>query len=208
MKARRDAALALGAGMVAGTVIGATARALETSRIGLGPYALYGNGALAVPAVMGPLAIFAGWIWLMRGGMTPVGPMVLYVVGLDLGAGVAYNALAGSLSAEAIPSILFSFGIFILPTAGLAAITIAVLAALRWDRSVVALAIVFAAGAVLPAVPPFLYLGGLGGAGITTGTAVVAVATSTATVRIAVGAGLLLLLLVQVFGLPALLLPS
>lgn len=40
---------------------------LTETRIAFGPYALNGNGALAVPFIGFPLAIYAGWTWLGDG---------------------------------------------------------------------------------------------------------------------------------------------
>lgn len=63
---------------------------LSESAITIGPWSLNGNGALAVPFIGFPLAIYAGWSWLAeRAGGRELGVrLVLFSVGLALGAGV------------------------------------------------------------------------------------------------------------------------
>lgn len=53
----------LGGGAI-GLAIFLLTQILTETRIAFGPYALNGNGALAVPFIGFPLAIYAGWTWL------------------------------------------------------------------------------------------------------------------------------------------------
>ena len=51
-------------GAAIGVAIFLLTQVLTETRIAFGPYALNGNGALAVPFIGFPLAIYAGWTWL------------------------------------------------------------------------------------------------------------------------------------------------
>src|SRR5947199_2107214 len=53
-------------GLLGGVAIALATVLVEHSRIEFGRYALYGNGAFAVPAVGVPLALYAGWTELAR----------------------------------------------------------------------------------------------------------------------------------------------
>src|SRR2546428_6128706 len=53
-------------GLLGGVAIALATVLIEHSRIEFGRYALYGNGAFAVPAVGVPLALYAGWTELAR----------------------------------------------------------------------------------------------------------------------------------------------
>lgn len=61
---------------------------LTETRIAFGPYALNGNGALAVPFIGFPLAIYAGWTWLGDGfeGRDLATRLMGFSAGLILGA--------------------------------------------------------------------------------------------------------------------------
>lgn len=205
MNARAIAIAAFVAGLVAGTAIGAASRSVETSRIAFGPYALYGNGALAIPAVLGPVAIFAGWAWLMRALPAATLPMALYVIGLDLGGGLGYALLAGQGFFP--PMIVMGFGIFLVPTAVIAALTIWVLRRTSLAASTRALAIAFVGSAVLFAIPPLAFFGGFGGSGIPVGAGLVAARHASSAAAVAVGVAVALLAVVQVFALPILAAP-
>lgn len=58
-------ALAVIAGYVVGSIVAVVTIAAENSRIAFGSYALYGNGALIVPAILAPLGLYPGWTWLL-----------------------------------------------------------------------------------------------------------------------------------------------
>ncbi len=78
------------AGGAVGLILLLVTWVLSDSRIAFGPWALNGNGALAVPFVGFPLAIYAGWTYLAdrhagRDLWVRVGS---YSLGLVLGAGV------------------------------------------------------------------------------------------------------------------------
>lgn len=140
-------------GVIAGAVIGVTMRVVETSRISFGPYALYGNGALAVPAVVVPLAVFILWAWLLRTkepGRSVVGAMALAVIGLDLALGISYRLVQGG---GFDLGIVASSAVFVLPTAALAAFALLVLRFLL-RGSTRALVLLFLGGALLGIVPP------------------------------------------------------
>src|SRR5256712_9497163 len=53
-------------GLLGGVAIALATVLIEHSRIEFGHYALYGNGAFAVPAIGVPLALYAGWTELAR----------------------------------------------------------------------------------------------------------------------------------------------
>jgi hypothetical protein len=65
-------------------------QALSETKIAFGPWALNGNGALAVPFIGFPLAIFAGWTVLgdRHEGSDLTIQLVAFSVGLILGAGL------------------------------------------------------------------------------------------------------------------------
>ena len=57
--------LASAAGYLAGLVVAFLTVSAEHSRIALGSYALSGNGAIIVLAVLAPFALYPGWSWLL-----------------------------------------------------------------------------------------------------------------------------------------------
>jgi hypothetical protein len=77
------------AGGAVGLVIFILTQILSETRIAFGPWALYGNGALAVPFIGFPLAIYAGWTALgdRHGGRDLGIQLASYSAGLVLGAG-------------------------------------------------------------------------------------------------------------------------
>lgn len=105
--------IALGGGIGAGIAIGIAMRLVETSRIAFGPYALYGNGALVVPALLGPLGLFVGWALLhahtagaVKDEAGPFGPASRIAVGsapyvVSAGGGAAGSGAAGAEGAGA-----------------------------------------------------------------------------------------------------------
>src|SRR5207247_2336618 len=64
--ARSIVAMPLVLGLLGGVAIALATVLIEHSRIEFGRYALYGNGAFAVPAVGVPLALYSGWTELAR----------------------------------------------------------------------------------------------------------------------------------------------
>lgn len=116
------------AGFAAGTLISILAVLAEHSRIAYGAYALYGNGAIIVPALLAPWALYWGWTWVLgRAGRAL--EMALFVVGLHFGVGmtVVLDALffpqqTGITIADALPGLALTGTIWVIPSALLAAL--------------------------------------------------------------------------------------
>ena len=197
--------------VLAGAAIGLLMRAVETSRIAFGPFALYGNGALIVPAALLPLAIYALWTALgRRQTQPPWAPAILSLVGLNVGLG-AYQIAAdpGALGPETPALVVLNpFGLlFIVPPAVLAALTVWLFRSGRIPTTPVAVSAAVLLGVLAGAVPPLAFAGGLASAGIVVGAAIVAALRARAIwAPFVVGGALLLLLLVQGFAVPLLIL--
>ena len=122
-------ALAVAAGLVAGLIISILTVLAEHSRIAINSYALYGNGALIVPAILAPFALYPGWTWIRsRGGRAL--EMALFVLGLHFGVGLTsvlevlfFPSAADLTIADALPGLLLSGAIFVLPASLLAALS-------------------------------------------------------------------------------------
>ncbi|MFN2521223.1 MAG: hypothetical protein ABR525_09275 [Candidatus Limnocylindria bacterium] len=225
--------VSLAAGLGCGVVIALVTAGVERSRIAFGPYALFGNGALAVPSILVPLALFIGWIALLRrSDRAPRLPMTVYALGLALG-----SAVWGILD-QGLPGIIggvFTGALFVIPTALLAAATIAVFRATRIPTNVLTVSAALVLGTLIVLIPPLSSFGGLGIGGIAAGaattaasrrggilpgaaataasrgTSISATAPLTATSRggdnpvtVALGFALFALMLAQVFALPIL----
>lgn len=205
LRAGEERWLALGTGLIFGLAIGFTTRIVETSRIAFGPYALYGNGALAVPAVLVPIALFAGWTALLRGrGDAPVGAMALFVVGIYAGLGLA-PALLGLTTLQGL---FFLGALFVLPPALLATVTVALFRTGRLPTTAPTLSAAFLLGVFLPAIPPLAPFASFGTAGISAGAATIAASrTRSASIALMLGFALALLVLVQTFAVPLLFSP-
>lgn len=185
--------LIIAAGLGAGALIAVLAFLAEHSRIAIGSYALYGNGAIIVPALLTPWAVYWGWTHLLaRGG--PALELALFVVGLHLGVGlvvpldVAFYPQRTDLGlADALPGLLLTGTIFVTPGALLAGLAYWLfttrLALTSWS--------VFVAGfvATVLVVTYWVGLGILAGLGV-------AAAQRDMTRRVPVGLALLVLLLV------------
>ena len=97
-------------GLVAGLLVSAVAYLVEHSRLAIGPYAFYGNGALIVPAIGGALALYATWLVAPgRGGRGAA--VVPGTIGVILGVGAI--SLEGGIG----PGLLDTGLLFVLPTA-------------------------------------------------------------------------------------------
>src|SRR5438105_5590682 len=114
-------------GFAAGTIIAIVTVLAEHYGPSFGRYALLGNGALIVPALLAPFAIFAGWIWTRRRGGRAL-ELALFILGLHFGVGVNsvvdavfYPSSPGVTIVDALPGFLFSGALFVLPAALLAA---------------------------------------------------------------------------------------
>lgn len=123
--------IAIAAGYVAGLVVALITLAAENSRIAFGSYALYGNGALIVPVILAPFALYLGWVWLLAHGGDRRLECALYVLGLNLGLGMN-GVIAAVLGpqptavtfASLAPGILLSGAFFVVPAALVATATL------------------------------------------------------------------------------------
>lgn len=128
-----------------------------------GGYALFGNGALVVPALLAPFAIFLGWTSALRRDGSAL-ELAVFVVGLHFGIGVIaildavlYPSSSEVTIADAGPGFLFTGALFVLPAALLAGAAYAIARRLRGVAFALASFIAVTLGAVL---------GGLFGAGL------------------------------------------
>jgi hypothetical protein len=119
--------LIFAAGLVAGGIVATLTVLVEHSRIAFGSYALYGNGALIVPGLLAPFALYPGWTWALRRGGHAL-ELAVYVVGLHFGVGLVsilevlfYPQGAGATVIDALPGFVLTGAIFVLPAALLAA---------------------------------------------------------------------------------------
>lgn len=136
--------IAFAAGLGGGLVVALLAKLVEQSRLAIGPYAFYGNGALIVPPVGAAVALYALWTWQLVSGR-PRRELALSGLGVYLGVGfVAFPSL---------PALLFTGAIFVLPVALLVVpfIYLGVRVTSRAQR--------IALGAALPALLLFVVLG-------------------------------------------------
>jgi hypothetical protein len=122
--------LAVVAGYAAGFLIAVATVAAETSRIAFGNYALYGNGAIIVPAILAPFALYPGWIGVMMRGGDHRLEAAMYTLGLHLGVGmvsvieVLVNPQPNSTLLGALPGLLLAGTLFVIPAALFAAATL------------------------------------------------------------------------------------
>ena len=188
-------ALSILAGLLAGFVIAILTVAAEHSRIAVGAYALSGNGALIVPAVLAPFALYPGWTWLLSAAGDRRLEAALYTLGLHFGVGMVavLDALVFPSSsdvtlASALPGLLLSGSLFVVPAALIAAATLWLIRSGR--LAVTPLAAAFAI--VIAALTALLFGAGLG---ILSGGAV-ALALEHPTRRAQIGIALLVLLVV------------
>jgi len=113
------------AGLVWGLVIAGLTVAAEHYGPSYRTLSLSGNGALAVISVLVPLAVYRGWTWVTnRWSGRAVVPAIAYVAGLWLGVGfvapidvLLYPQGPGSTLVNAIPGLLLSGAVFVLPVA-------------------------------------------------------------------------------------------
>lgn len=164
-------AVIVAAGLLAGALIAILTVVLEHGRIAFGAYALYGNGALIVPSLLAPFALYPGWTWTLRRGGRGL-ELALYVVGLHFGVGlvsvleVLFFPQDPDLTlVDALPGLLLTGAIFVLPAALLAALALWAVRRARGSLLAVAVVVAVASAAVLG----FVYGIGLG---VLAGTAV------------------------------------
>lgn len=185
--------------------MGGAIRAVETSRIAFGPYSLSGNGAFAVPIVLAPVAIFAGWAWLMRARTGTPAEMTLYAVGMIVGTGLGYGIVVGE--PLTVLSGVLGFGPFTVLPALFAGLTIRSLGSRKLATNTAALALAFVGGALVASLPPVAFAGGLGVTGVSVGAGVVASQHASTAATVALGVALVLLAIMQAFAAPLLILP-
>ena len=186
--------LALAFGFLGGTAIAVLAFLAEHSRIGGGSLALYGNGALIVPAILVPWVIYWGWSWILARG-TGALEMALFVVGLHFGIGmlVILDTLfapqeSGLTIIDALPGFALSGSIFVVPGALLAGLAYWLFSSGRLPMNTPVLFATAFVGAVLV----IAYWIGLG---LIAGSAV-ALARAAPERRTAIGVGLFIVLVI------------
>lgn len=186
--------LAIVAGYLAGLIVAGLAFAAENSRIAFGSYALYGNGALIVPIILAPFALYLGWVWLLARDADRRLEAALFALGLALGVGtpgvIATIQYAQSNDVPlpiAVPGSLLIGTLFVGPAGLLAAGTLWLIRSGR--LAVTPLTIAFAI--VIAALTALMFGAGLG---ILSGGAV-ALALERPRRRATIGAVLLVLLI-------------
>jgi hypothetical protein len=200
---------AFGAGYLAGLVVAMLAVAAENSQVAIGSYALYGNGALIVPAVLAPFALYPGWAWLLAQEGDRRLEAALYTLGLHFGVGmisvleaVLYPQAADVTLLSALPGFVLTGGLFVIPAALFGAATLGLI---RTGRLAIT-PLTAAFGIVIAALTALLFGAGLG---ILSGGAV-ALALERPARRTAIGAVLLIVLIIvgNAPFIPALFTPS
>lgn len=156
---------AIGAGYLAGLIVAVLTVAAEHSRIAFGSYALYGNGALIVPAILAPFALYPGWAWLLAHEGDRRLEAALYTVGLHIGVGMigVLDAVLNPQSADvtflsALPGVMLTGSLFVIPAALFGAATLWLI---RSGRLQIA-PLTAAFGIVIAALTALLFGAGLG----------------------------------------------
>ena len=167
------------AGLVWGLLISALQIASAHYGPSYGPISLNGNGALAVPAILIPLAVYWGYNWAAnRWSGRSVIPSVVFIAGLWIGIGLASpaDALAfpqagtGALDpTNTAIAILGTGAIFVLPVALIAAGVYALLKSERLAPSTILLLVLYLIGLAICFALPFF--GAMFGGGVIAGTA-------------------------------------
>jgi hypothetical protein len=176
--------MALVAGGAIGLAIFLVTQILSETRIAFGPWALSGNGALAMPFVGFPLAIYAGWTYLAdrHAGRDLALRLASYSLGLVVGAGV-FGLFFG------LPMVLVTGAIYGVWARG---------AAVR--KSDRLLWVAFAISAIIGALVPLF------GAAFLPGSLILLGRGKSRRARIALGALLVAVTVASIFGIPAILL--
>jgi len=119
------------AGYLAGSIVAVLTVAAENSRIAFGGYALSGNGALIVPAILAPFMLYPGWAWLLAHDGDRRLEAAIYTIGLHFGVGmisvieaVLYPQSADVTLVSAVPGFLLTGTLFVIPAALFAAGTL------------------------------------------------------------------------------------
>ncbi len=124
-------ALAVVAGYLAGLIVALLTIGAENSRIAFGGYALSGNGALIVPAILSPYALYPGWaLSLAQEGDRRL-EAALYTGGLYFGVGsisileaAFFPQSADVTLLSAVPGFLVTGALFVIPAALFGAATL------------------------------------------------------------------------------------
>jgi hypothetical protein len=181
-------------GSLAGLVIAVLFVLAEHSRIAVNSYALFGNGALIVPALLAPYALYPGWSWLLRRGGRAV-ELAFFVFGLHFGIGTIsfleaiFHPTDSAISlSDALPGFIFSGSAFVLPAALLAGVAL-------WVGSRVRGSALILAGIVGVVASAFLAIAYGAGLGILSGGAV-ALAQRDRDLTVPIGVALLVLIIV------------
>lgn len=163
-------------GLVMGILIAVIEVALEHFGPSFGPFSLSGNGAFAAPAILIPVALFWGWVWIANrwSGRSDL-PTLLYTFGIYLGVGVAapIDAYAFSQGSTAptdwAPVVVLTGLIWVLPAAIIGLILFWLFKSGRLPASFITLAVGYLIGLALALFVPLLGL--LAAMGTTAGTA-------------------------------------
>lgn len=202
-------AIAILAGYLAGLIVAVLTIGAENSRIGFGGYALSGNGALIVPAILSPYALYPGWAWSLAHEGDRRLEAALYTLGLYFGVGsisvleaAFFPQSADVTLLSAMPGFLVTGALFVIPAALFSAATLWLVR----SGHVAVTPLTAAFGIVIAALTALLFGAGLG---VLTGGAV-ALALQRPARRTTIGAVLLVLLIVvgNAPFIPALLTPS
>ncbi len=202
-------ALVVLGGYLAGVIIAVLTIGAENSRIAFGGYALSGNGALIVPAILAPYALYPGWAVVLAHAGDRRLEAALYVLGLYFGVGsisileAAWFPQSPDVTlVSAIPGFLLTGALFVIPAAVFAAATLWLVR----SGHVAMTPLTAAFGIVIAALTALLFGAGLG---ILTGGAV-ALALQRPARRTTIGAVLLVVLIVvgNAPFIPALFTPS
>jgi len=164
------------AGLVWGLVIAGLTVAAEHYGPSYRTLSLSGNGALAVISVLVPLAVYRGWTWVTnRWSGRAVVPAIAYVAGLWLGVGfvapidvLLYPQGPGSTLANAIPGLLLSGAVFVLPVALVAGAIYLALRSERMRPPGIVILLLYVVGVALGVVP---LIGTIVGGGLIAGAA-------------------------------------
>jgi hypothetical protein len=124
-------AIAVLAGYLAGLIVALLTVGAENSRIAFGNYALYGNGALVVPAILAPFALYPGWAWLLAHDGDRRLEAALYTLGLHFGVGmvsvieaVLFPQSVDVTLLSALPGFVLTGVLFVIPAALFGAATL------------------------------------------------------------------------------------
>jgi len=117
--------IAIAAGYLAGIIVALLTITAEHSRIAFGSYALSGNGAIIVLAILAPFALYPGWAWLLARAGDRRLEAALYTLGmLSVLEVLLYPQSTDATLLGAAPGFLFTGTLFVIPAALLAAATL------------------------------------------------------------------------------------